>query len=330
MSQTICALITTTEKNKKLLEQLVSSLCRQTELVQKVIIIYDGAQRPHRQTFEDCPIQINWINNRKKESLTYLQNQAVQFMKTDFVLQLNDDVVLKDNFIEELLMAINKDAAIGMACGKLLRMDKTTIDTAGQLLGKKRTPVERGYGRADIGQFEQECFVFGSCGAAVLLRKSMLEDCALSENEYFDKDYNMFYEDFDLSWRAANFGWKAFYTPKAVGFHARGTTAKEKEPIFEFLRAYNFAWLKSGLKSDLIKNRCMTIIKNDSFKDFILNLPHIFIYELKLFIYCLIFEPKVIGNIFFSLPLIFSAFKKRANLRKRIKAGKKKIMKECK
>ncbi|MFH1061630.1 MAG: glycosyltransferase family 2 protein [Candidatus Omnitrophota bacterium] len=327
MSSSITALITTTAKNKKLLENLVSSLCLQTAQVQKVVIIYDGAQRPDKQTFENCPIQITWIDNTKNASLTYLQNQAISFMETDFVLLLNDDVVLKENFIEELLRAINKEDSIGMVCGKLLRMDKTTIDTAGELLGKKRTPVERGYGTLDKGQFDQECFVFGSCGAAVLLRKSMLEDCAIEENEYFDKDYNMFYEDFDLSWRAANFGWKAFYNPKAVGYHERGATSKEKKPIFEFLRAYNFAWLKTSLKSDLIKNRYMTIIKNDCLKDFLLNIYHIASYEAKLFLYCLIFEPRVIADIIFRLPLILSAFKKRAKLKKRIKQRKKERIK---
>ncbi len=320
--QTICALITTTEKNKKLLENLVSSLCHQTEQVKKVVIIYDGPHRPDKQTFENCPIPITWIDNSKNEALTYLQNQAIRFMHEDFVMLLNDDVILEINFIEELLIAINKDDSIGMTCGKLLRMDKTKIDTAGQLLGKKRTPVERGYGSVDNGQFDEECFIFGSCGAAVLLRRSMLEDCAISPNEYFDSDYNMFYEDLDLSWRASNFGWKAFYTPKAIAFHERGATAKEKKPIFEFLRPYNFAWLKSSLKSDLIKNRCMTIIKNDSPVGFLLNVHHILIYEAKIFVYCLIFEPRVIIDMFLNLPLILGAFKKRAVLKKKLKEKK--------
>jgi len=55
MIKRVCALITTTEKNKKLVENLVISLCQQTEPVQKIFIIFDGAHRPDRQTFEDCP-----------------------------------------------------------------------------------------------------------------------------------------------------------------------------------------------------------------------------------------------------------------------------------
>jgi GT2 family glycosyltransferase len=319
LSQNIAALITTTEKNKKLLEQLVGSLCHQTFAVQRVVIIYDGEHRPAKQTFEDCPITITWIDNPEKKSLTALQNQAISFMKEDFVLLLNDDVVLEDDFTKELLESIGKDPSIGMACGKLLRSNKETIDTAGQLLGPKRTPVERGYGKKDEGQFDKPEYVFGSCGAAVLLRKKMLDDCAIFENEYFDNTYNMFYEDLDLSWRAANFGWKAFYNPRAVGYHERGATAKEKKPLFEFLRAYNFAWLNTDLKSDLIKNRLMTIIKNDSVKNYILNIFHILVYEIKIFSYCLIFDPKIIFNTFLNLPLILSAFRKRAVLKKKIK-----------
>jgi GT2 family glycosyltransferase len=311
MRPSIAALITTTEKNKKHLERLMSSLCHQSIPVQKVCIVFDGQLRPHRKTFDECPLPISWIDNDKHQSLTLLQNKAIASSREDFVLLLNDDALLQENFVEELVKAAKKDESIGMVCGKLLRMDKTTIDTAGQLLGQKRTPVERGYGTPDIGEYNNECFVFGSCGAAVLMKRKMLDDCAMNKGEFFDNDYNMFYEDFDLSWRANNRGWKTFYTPKAVAFHTRGATAKEKKPLFEFLRAYNFAWLKSSLKSDLIKNRLMTIIKNDSPKGFILNIHHIFIYEIKIFLYCLIFDPKVIIQTIKNLPIILKAFKKR-------------------
>ena len=111
----------------------------------------------------------------------------------------------------------------------------------------------------DTGQFEKPEYVFGSCGAAVLYRRRMLEDCAISEFEYFDNEYNMFYEDMDLSWRAANLKWKAYYEPAAIAYHMRGATSKEKKPLFSFIRAYNFAWLRSELKAEVIRNRYMTI-----------------------------------------------------------------------
>jgi len=170
----------------------------------------------------------------------------------------------------------------------------------------------------DVGQYDQAGFVFGACGAAVLLRRKMLDDCAITKGEVFDNDYNMFYEDLDLSWRAANRGWKAYYNPKAVAYHMRGATAKEKKPVFEFLLPFNFVWLSTALKSDLIKNRLMTIIKNDRPGSFLLNLIHIIAYEFKLFFYCLIFDPMVIIQTAKNLPVILKAFKKRKSI-KRVK-----------
>ncbi len=318
MRQTISALITTTEKNKKHLERLMSSICSQSIRIEKVIIVYDGILSPGKRTFEECPLPVSWIDNGKGQALTFLQNKAIESSSEDFILLLNDDVVLEDSFVEEMMLASKRGESISMVCPKLLRMDRKTIDTAGQLLGKNRRPIERGFNTPDVGQYDQAGFVFGACGAAVLLRRKMLDDCAITKGEFFDNDYNMFYEDLDLSWRAANRGWKAYYNPKAVAYHMRGATAKEKKPVFEFLLPFNFVWLSTALKSDLIKNRLMTIIKNDRLVSFLFNLIHIIAYELKLFFYCLIFDPKVISRTVKNLPVILRAFKKR----KIIKRGK--------
>ncbi len=318
MGSSIAALITTTEKNKKHLERLISSICSQSVQIQKVIIVYDGILRPGKEAFEECPLPICWIDNRNARALTFLQNKAIESCQEDFILLLNDDVILEDSFVEEMMLAFEYSESIGMACPKLLRMDKKTIDSAGQMLGKNRRPIERGFNTPDEGHYDQPGFVFGACGAAVLLKRKMLDDCAITKGEVFDNDYNMFYEDLDLSWRAANRGWKAYYNPKAVAYHMRGATAKEKKPVFEFLAPFNFVWLSTALKSDLIKNRLMTIIKNERPGSFLVNLIHIIAYEFKLFFYCLIFDPMVIIQTAKNLPVIFKAFKKR----KSIKRGK--------
>lgn len=314
MSKTLTALITTTEKNKIYLEKLICSLSNQTYLPKKAIIIYDRDLRPVKETFENCTLAVSWMDNKESDSLTLLMNKAIKFIEEDAVLLLNDDVILERNFIEELIKNMEVDEQIGMVCGKILRMDKITIDTTGQLLGSNRAPIERGYGTKDKGQYDLPDFVFSCCGAAVLYRRKMLEDCQLSPAEYFDNSFHMFYEDLDISWRAQNFGWKAFYTPKAVAYHSRGATAKEKEPPLKLFRPYNFVWLRSELKSDLIKNRYMTIIKNDSFAGFLLNIHHVLLYELKIFLYCLVFDPVVIINTVKNIPVILAAFKKRTVL----------------
>ncbi|MBU4478014.1 MAG: glycosyltransferase [Candidatus Omnitrophica bacterium] len=304
-------IITTTLKDKNNLKKLILSIAGQSLLPEQIILIYDGSGDFDSSITGQYPLAIRLLANPKKLSLTLLQNKALGLCQEDCVLLLNDDVSLDGNFIEELIGVLEKNKDIGIVTGKLLRQDGEKLDSTGQFLGKSRKPVERGFGVRDRGQYEQPGFVFGACGAAVLYRKKMLEDIAIAPGEYFDNDYHMFYEDLDISWRARNFGWKAYYNPKAVAYHQRGATAKEKKPLIRFFESYNFAWLNTRLKSDLIKNRYMTIIKNDCLREFLKDLPFIFIYDLKIFLYCLVFAPKVIFNSLRNMPFLLLAFKKR-------------------
>ncbi len=55
-----------------------------------------------------------------------------------------------------------------------------------------------------------------------------------------------------------------------------------------FLSKFYFTRLSPDLQRDLLKNRWLTILKNDSFFGFVFNFPFIFAYELKLRFYMLV------------------------------------------
>ncbi|MBI4846244.1 MAG: glycosyltransferase family 2 protein [Candidatus Omnitrophica bacterium] len=315
----ISAIISTTEKGKNRIEEVMDSFNEQSAPIEDIYIIYEGDFKDLEKKFSNLKYPASWVENKEKCSLTFLQNQIIGRCKTDLILLHNDDVLLEKDFLKNLLPLFFKDKSVAMATGKILRLDKKTLDTTGQFLGLGRNSVERGYNREDIGQFDQPGFVFGACGAAVLYRKEMLEDIVITPGEYFDNDYHMFYEDLDISWRAHNFKWKAYYNPKAVAFHVRGATAKAKEPAIKYFKNFNFAWLDSKLKADLMKNRYMTIIKNDSLQGFILNLPWIIGYDLRLLIYCVFFDIKALLLLAKNTRYVFLAFKKRKLIRGKLK-----------
>jgi GT2 family glycosyltransferase len=86
------------------------------------------------------------------------------------------------------------------------------------------------YYEADEGQYDQPEEVFSGCGASLLLRREMLEDVGL-----FDDDLFMYYEDTDLSWRARLRGWKVLYAPSAIVRHIHCGTTVEWSPLFLYL-----------------------------------------------------------------------------------------------
>jgi GT2 family glycosyltransferase len=126
-------------------------------------------------------------------------------------------------------------------------------------------------------------------------QRKMLEK--IKEGEFFfDPSFRMFYEDLDLSWRAHNRGWKAYYVPTAVACHVRGGSVRNKSGQG---KAWARRYLSDGFHSDLIKNRYRTISKNEKFGTLCLHLVPIVFYDLCAWGYVLFFRPKVI-RIFFS------------------------------
>jgi GT2 family glycosyltransferase len=194
-----------------------------------------------------------------------------------------------------------------MVSGKILRLEAGLVDSTGLYLSLFRTAKERGYGQPDRGQFESPGYIFGVCGAAAFYRRKMIEEIK-EDPEYFDENFHFFYEDLDVAWRAQNRGWKGYYVPTAIAYHARGGTARRKEGIGKsFARFY----ISDDLQFELIKNRYLTIIKNETLLGFLLHLPFILIYDLAALGFLVLFRPKVIPKLLDLPKFMKSAFRKR-------------------
>ena len=251
------------------------------------------------------------IIDNSKTNLFYCAalNKGIKQSKGDFILCLNDDVVLDKRFIQEALRGFFINTKIGMVSGKILRSDGVIIDSAGLFLSPWRTAKERGYGLKDKGQFEKEGYVFGVNGAAAFYRREMLEGISQDGN-YFDEDFHIFYEDLDIAWRAQRKGWRAYYVPKAIAYHVRGGTVRNIKGIN---RSYARRYINNeNLSFHLFKNRYLALIKNESFFDFLLHLPFIFFYDFLIWSYVLLFRPRLIRKFFSNLQYFHSAFRKRS------------------
>ena len=235
-------------------------------------------------------------------------NKGIKQSKGDFILCLNDDVTLDKRFIETALEGFTINERIGMVSGKIMRCDGGVIDSTGLFLTPWRTAKERGYGIKDIGQFKKQEYIFGVNGAVAFYRREMLEEIK-EGNDYFDEDFHIFYEDLDIAWRAQRMGWHAYYIPKAIAYHIRGGTVRNARGID---KPYARKYLSEDLCFDLLKNRYLVLIKNESFLDFLLNLPFIFFYDFLIWSYILLFRPRLIRKFFSNLQYFHSAFRKRS------------------
>lgn len=216
-------------------------------------------------------------------------NLGIAGTSSPFVLILNPDVELAPRFLEEILPAFG-DPRVGIAAGKLLRFDGRTLDSAGQQLARSRWPRDRGYGRADRGQFDRDGEVFGACAAAAVYRRAMLEEVADPGGRVFDEAFFAFCEDLDLAWRARKLGWTAAYRHRAVGYHARGASSAEPGPR----RGRYLLGRGEDVRFHAVKNRYLAILRNDTARSYLAHLPFVLARDAALAGLLLATSPRVI------------------------------------
>ncbi|MCK9595041.1 MAG: glycosyltransferase [Candidatus Omnitrophica bacterium] len=245
---------------------------------------------------QDHPVSRVIVIDNSRDGLSYCQalNKGIAECREEFILCLNDDVILENDFVRLALAGFSIDGRVGMVSGKILRWDKKTIDSTGLFLSVFRTVRERGYGVLDCGQYEKPGMVFGVTGAVAFYRRSMLDGLA-DDGKVFDEDMSFFYEDLDIAWRGYNAGWTATYVPRAKAYHLRGGTARPAEGIG---RKFSRRFLSDHLQFELIKNRYITIIKNERLADFLCFFIFIVFYELLSWVFLLVFNPGVLRLFF--------------------------------
>jgi GT2 family glycosyltransferase len=303
----LVSIIVVTKGVKDYLYKCLLSVNKQSYPSKQVIVIDNSLDLNFTQKIKDdfpwvrvCPSAVNLYYSASL-------NKGIELSIGEFVLCLNDDVVLDREFISEALNGFLLEKCIGMVSGKILRNDKKTLDSTGLYLSIFRTAKERGYGEQDVGQFKNKGYIFGPSGSVAFFRKKMLDDIR-EGNEYFDSDFVMFYEDIDIMWRANIFHWKGFYIPEAIAYHIRGGSFRPDSGLNKpIARRY----LDDKLHADLIKNRYLAIIKNEYIVDFIIHFIPILLYDLCLWIYTVVFYPRVVKIFLSNVRLLYKAKQKK-------------------
>ncbi|MCC6866651.1 MAG: glycosyltransferase family 2 protein [Ignavibacteria bacterium] len=141
---------------------------------------------------------------------------------SEYILLLNNDIELAENFIETAISALEKNKDASMLAAKMLNYyNRNIIDDCGDFIkAHGGSPLARGHGEEDKGQYDKQEYIFGACAGAAVYKRHVFEKIG-----FFDESFFAYYEDIDLSFRAQLAGLKCLYEPLAVCFHKRGGTS---------------------------------------------------------------------------------------------------------
>lgn len=138
----------------------------------------------------------------------------------DAVALFNNDAVADKDWLKELMNSLQSPTT-GITTGLLLHQNGKTIDSSGEFYSSWGLAFPRS--RGDVSSNAPEAgYVFGATGGASLYKTALFQDIGL-----FDKDFFLYFEDIDISFRAQLAGWRVHYTPKAVAYHKQGASTKK-------------------------------------------------------------------------------------------------------
>lgn len=181
-------------------------------------------------------------------------NAGIRAAKAPYVLLLNNDTEVKEDFVEEMLAAIRRHKN-AFSCGARMVQyhDRDRLDDVGNYYCALGWSFARGRGK-DIHAYETEDKIFSACAGAAIYRKKIIEKIG-----YFDEEHFAYLEDTDIGYRARIYGYENWYAPKAIVYHVGSGTSGSRYNQF-----------KTRYSS---RNNIYLIYKNMPVLQIIINLP---------------------------------------------------------
>lgn len=193
--------------------------------------------------------KLRLIANKDNKGFSKANNQAVAEARGEYILFLNPDTVMPEDFFGELLPYMDAYREIGAIGPRLIDGKgafapdgKKSFPTLSVAIFKAtginklfpKSPYFNKYYAVHVGEHETAP-VEALSGCCMMVRKAALQ---LAGNG-FDENYFMYCEDIDLCYRIREAGYQNVYFPKATLIHYKGESTRKS--TLKYVRIFNEA-----------------------------------------------------------------------------------------
>lgn len=205
----------------------------------------DGSQENIKERFPGVQL----VQNTKNKGFSKANNQGIKIARGDYILLLNPDTIIPDaGLLKKWLSFMDKHPETGASGCRLLYPDGThQVGDAGFRPGlmtafnfsfflSKIAPVLFKGIYINNGRVNRPMEVDWICGADLLVRKSILDQVGLMNEDIF-----MYADDVEWGCRIKSFGHKVFYIPYLKIIHFQGVSLSKREIKTRF----SFQWYQN-------------------------------------------------------------------------------------
>ena len=203
------------------------------------IIKPTNSRRPYLQFNKELILIENKVNYGFAEGAN-VGIRLAQKQHADYVLLLNNDIVVDRKFLSELIAAAEQTPQIGIAGPTIYYYDRpSTVDFAGEDLTlwrvKGKEYCTKSTNPREVDKIE------GSC---MLIRKSLLDKIGLFYSKFW-----AYWEETDLCFRAKKAGFKVVYLPKSEVWHKVAASSGGENNLLRqyYLNRNRFLFAKRNL-----------------------------------------------------------------------------------
>jgi GT2 family glycosyltransferase len=285
----------------------------------------DGTEELIRKELQNFQFQYSFEQNEKNVGFAGGHNHVYKKITSkeygvsecEYILLLNQDMYLTPGCIQKMVTFLNTHESVAAVSPRLMRWDFSLIEKgleytfthvidalglrvfrnrrviekyAAKVWEDKKSKVELSY-RTHNDAME----VFGVSGAFPMYRCSALQVVRFSDGTFLDELYQSYKEDVDLAYRLRIAGFGAYVLLDSVAYHDRSAAGLER--VGDRISAKNKKNQSEWVKFHSYKNHLATLYKNEYWQNVILDFPWIMWYELKKFVYFILFDRAVLSGL---------------------------------
>lgn len=222
------SLIVLNWNGRELLARCLPSALAQDYPDAEVLVVDNGSTDGSLEWLASAYPQVRLLPQERNLGYAGGMNAGLRAAQGEVIAFLNNDVILRPDWLRRLAEAMADDERIGVAGCKLLYPEGNLIQHAGGILRYPLAlPDHYGFRQPDTGQFDEIKDVDYVTGAAFVARRQMLDQIGA-----FDEGFYFYFEDTDLCFRARAAGWRVVVVPQAVAVHLESATAVRDSPSY--------------------------------------------------------------------------------------------------
>jgi len=239
--------------NKEMTAECVRSLFAMKERDFQTVVVDNGSRDDSvtylRQMFPEILVIANEKNLGFTGGCNVGMARALE-LGADFILLVNNDVVVDENLLGKLLADAERNPSVGMVSPKIYYYaEPQRLWWAGGVYNPwVGLPKVLGLRRQDGKKYSAAREIDWATGCVVLLRS-----CALRDAGSFNEEFFSYVEDLDLSLRVRDAGYTIRFAPQAKVWHKVGVYNRKDsgEHTRVFFNTRNLLWLTNQRASPM-------------------------------------------------------------------------------